>query len=113
MIFFGFYSFIEFFNAVTGRNMDMKELLESGARVQTLRQCFTIREGIKASDVRLPSRMKGFPPMDAGPVAGITIDEQSLAREYRKAMGWDSESGQPTNDTLRRLGLETLVKKHG
>ncbi len=113
MIFFGFYPFIEFFNAVTGWDMNMKQLLESGARVQTLRQCFTIREGIKVSDVRLPSRMKGVPPMDAGPVAGITIDEQSLAREYRKAMGWDPESGQPTNDTLRRLGIEALVKKHG
>jgi len=113
LIFFGFYPFIEFLNAVTGRNIDMKELLESGARVQTLRQCFTIREGIKASDVSLPPRMKGLPPMDAGPVAGITIDEQSLVHEYRKAMGWDPETGQPMNDSLKRLGLEPLVKKHG
>ena len=93
--------------------MDMKEMLESGARVQTLRQCFTMREGMKASDIRLPSRMKGLPPMDAGPVAGITIDEQSLVQEYRKAMGWDPETGQPMNDSLKRLGLEPLVKKHG
>ena len=93
--------------------MDMKELLETGARVQTIRQCFTIREGIEVSDIRLPSRMKGCLPMDAGPVAGVTIDDQSLAHEYRKAMGWDPESGQPKDDTLKRLGLEALVKKQG
>jgi aldehyde:ferredoxin oxidoreductase len=113
LIFFGYFPFIEFFNAVTGWDMDMKELLETGARVQTIRQCFTLREGIKASDVKLPSRMKVSPQKDAGPVAGVMIDEKSLAHEYRKAMGWDPESGQPTDDTLKRLGLEALVKKQG
>ena len=57
--------------------------------------------------------MKGEPPMERGPVADVTIDEQSLAHEYRKAMGWDPGSGQPIGDTLRRLGLEALVKEHG
>jgi aldehyde:ferredoxin oxidoreductase len=113
LIFFGYYPFIEFFNAVTGWELDMKEVLETGARVQTLRQCFTIREGVNIPDIRLPSRMKGDPPKETGPVAGIIIDEQSLSHEYRKAMGWDPESGQPTDDTLRKLGLDPLVKRYG
>jgi aldehyde:ferredoxin oxidoreductase len=109
-VFFGMYPFIDFFNAVTGWDMSMEEVLETGARIQTLRQCFTLREtGVSHS--KLPPRMKGAPAMESGPVAGVTIDEESLAREYRKAMGWDPESGRPTDDTLKRLDLEELVKK--
>ena len=113
LLFFGNYPFIEFFNAVTGWDVDMKEVLETGARIQTMRQCFNIREGIRTSDVKLPARMKGPSAMEAGPVAGVTIDEDSLAREYRKAMGWDPESGHPTDSTLERLGLKELVNKKG
>jgi aldehyde:ferredoxin oxidoreductase len=111
LVFFGNYPFIDFFNAVTGWGMSMEEAMETGARVQTLRQCFNLREGLGSSEIKLHTRMKGSPPMDSGPVAGVTIDEQSLAREYRKAMGWDPESGRPMDDTLRRLGLEGLVKR--
>jgi len=113
LVFFGNYPFIEFFNAVTGWGMDMGEILETGARIQTMRQCFNIREGIMANDITLPARMKGVPPMESGPVAGITLDEQSLGREYRKAMGWDPESGAPSGETVRKLGLEGLLKEQG
>ncbi len=91
--------------------MNMENILEAGARVQTLRQCFNIREGLRTTDLRLHSRMKGDPPMAEGPVGGVTIDETSLARGYRKAMGWDPESGQPKDETLKRLGLKALVDK--
>ena len=110
-VFFGYFPFVEFFNAVTGWDMNMEEILEAGARVQTLRQCFNIREGVGNSGLNLHSRMKGDPPMAAGPVQGRTIDETSLARGYRKAMGWDPESGQPKDDTIKRLGLKALVDK--
>jgi len=108
-IFFGNYPMLDFLNAVTGWNMDMDEALETGARIQTLRQCFTIREGVRPSEVKLPPRMAGRPPKDEGPLTGITIDIDSLAREYRRAMGWDPESGYPTDVTLRRLGLDEVV----
>lgn len=108
-IFFGIYPFVDFFNAATGWDMDMEEVLETGARIQTLRQCFTLRETGTLQN-KLPSRLKGAPPMEGGPVTGVTIDEQSLAREYKKAMGWDPGSGLPTEDTMRRLGLAELVK---
>ena len=49
-VFFGNYPLLEFLNAVTGWHMDVKEAFESGARIQNLRQCFNVREGIKSSD---------------------------------------------------------------
>ena len=53
------------------------------------------------------------PPQAEGPVAGVTLDVDSLAREYRQAMGWEPDSGQPEESTLEKLGLTQLVKKHG
>jgi aldehyde:ferredoxin oxidoreductase len=113
LIFFGDFPLIEFLNAVTGWDMGVDEVLETGARVQTLRQCFNIREGVKPSDVKLPPRMAGNPPQSEGPVAGVTIDIESLVREYNKAMGWDAASGHPETTTLERLGLKKLTEDCG
>jgi len=111
VIFFGNYPLLEFLNAVTGWDMDIKELLETGARIQTLRQCYNTREGLDPSKIKLPPRLAGIPPKEDGPLSDITIDIDSLASEYRKAMGWDPNTGHPTEATLERLGLKELVKK--
>ncbi len=113
LMFFGNYPLVEFLNAVTGWDLDMEEVLTTGARIQTVRHSFNIREGIQASDVKLPPRMLGQPPLDEGPLSGVTIDVDSLAAEYRQAMGWDPDSGIPQAGTLEKLGLTRLVKNHG
>jgi len=113
MMFFGNYPLVEFFNAVTGWDLDINEVLSTGARIQTLRHCFNLREGITPSDVKLPKRMAGQPPQEEGPVAGVTLDVDNLAREYRQAMGWDPDSGRPDNATLDQLGLTDLVETYG
>ncbi len=113
MMFFGNYPLVEFFNAVTGWNLNVDEVLTTGARIQTLRQCFNLREGIMPADIKLPDRMVGLPPQKEGPVAGVTIDVDNLAREYRQAMGWDPVSGRPYQSTLEKLGLARLIKAHG
>ena len=113
MMFFGNYPLVDFLSAATGWDLDVAEVLTTGARIQTLRQSFNVREGIRSSDVRLPDRMLGRPPQANGPVAGVTIDVDSLAREYRQAMGWDAESSIPDKITLEKLGLIHLVENHG
>jgi aldehyde:ferredoxin oxidoreductase len=112
-MFFGNYPLIELLNAVTGWGMDVREALTAGARIQTLRQSFNIREGISAGDTRLPDRMTGRPPQTEGPLAGVTIDVDRLSQQYREAMGWHAETGIPEKATLERLGLAELVKKFG
>ena len=112
-MFFGTYPLIELLNAATGWDLDVAEALAAGARIQTLRQCFNLREGISAQSVRLPDRMLGRPPQETGPLAGVTIDVDRLAREYRQAMGWDAETGVPTQQTLGELGLTELVGNFG
>lgn len=113
LMFFGNYPLIDFLNAVTGWDMDAQEALVTGARIQTLRQAFNVREGIEASEMKLPSRLVGSPPQSEGPLEGITIDIETLSAEYRKAMGWRPETGEPSKDTLHRLGLMELVNSFG
>jgi aldehyde:ferredoxin oxidoreductase len=113
LMFFGNFPFVDFFNAVSGWDFSVSEILTTGARIQTMRQCFNVREGIRPADIKLPDRMSGRPPHAQGPVAGVTLDIDSLAREYRQAMGWDPQSGQPQDTTLEKLGLTQLIKRHG
>jgi aldehyde:ferredoxin oxidoreductase len=113
LMFFGNFPFVDFFNAVTGWNLEVSEVLNTGARIQTLRQYFNVREGIQPSDINLPQRMVGRPPQKEGPVAGVTLDIDNLAREYRQAMGWDPHSGRPDAATLEKLGLTELIKTQG
>jgi aldehyde:ferredoxin oxidoreductase len=113
MMFFGNYPLVAFFNAVTGWNLDVAEVLTTGARIQTLRQCFNLREGFSPAAVKLPDRIAGLPPHKDGPLAGITIDVDNLAREYRQAMGWDADSGKPHKSTLEKLNLTKLIEAYG
>ena len=113
MMFFGNFPLVDFLNAVTGWNADVAEMLTTGERLMTLRQAFNIREGIEAGDVQLPDRMKGIPAQSKGPLADVTIDVDSLAREYREAMGWHADTARPTDETLEKLGLAELVRDFG
>jgi aldehyde:ferredoxin oxidoreductase len=113
LMFFGNFPFVDFLNAVTGWEVDIKQVLSAGARIQTLRQSFNIREGLQPADVKMPQRMVGRPPHAEGPVAGVTLDVDSLACEYREAMGWDPQTGRPESSVLEDLGLAELIKAHG
>jgi aldehyde:ferredoxin oxidoreductase len=113
VLFSGNFRLLDFLNAVTGWNMDIPEALETGARIQTLRQLFNFREGINPTAITLPPRLAGLPPKKEGPVAGVTIDIATMSREYWKAMGWNPETGVPTDTTIKRLELAELVREHG
>ena len=106
----GIFPILELINGVTGWDMSVSEALKTGARIQTLRQMFNAREGISPSNYALPNRLAGIPPKSEGPLRGITIDIDTLAGEYRKAMEWDPETGKPTEACLNKLGLLELVK---
>jgi len=108
----GVFPLLEFINGVTGWDISIAEAFKTGARIQTLRQLFNVREGISPADYALPNRLAGVPPKSEGPLKGITIDIDTLASEYRKAMGWDPVSGMPSESCLSELGLDKLAKSY-
>jgi aldehyde:ferredoxin oxidoreductase len=112
VVFPGFFPLLDFINAVVGWDMTIEEAVQTGARIQTLRHSFSIREGFEPAKTHImPGRMAGNPPKSEGPLKDITIDIDSLAKEYRKAMGWNPDTGHPKEETLAKLGLGELVKK--
>ena len=62
-----------------------------------------------------PKRLVGEPAQKEGPVAGVTIDHQALAKNFFAAMDWDAETGKPSRQSLEALGgMDDIIKDlHG
>ena len=98
----------QFMDYITGEQYTVDDLLIIGERIANLRMAFNLREGITLSHFKAPGRMIGDPPLQAGPLKGITIDIETLTREYCEAMGWDPETGKPSKERLKALDLTTV-----
>jgi len=101
----------EFMRAVTGWDITNDEMLMTGERISNLRQAFNIREGLNPLQFKVPDRIIGKPPKKEGPLAGITVDEDTLDREYLAAMDWDLKTAKPSKKKLLELGLEDVAKE--
>jgi aldehyde:ferredoxin oxidoreductase len=100
----------EWINAATGWDLNLKELLHVGHRIQVLRHAFNLREGIRPGDLNLPARTIGDPPLEAGPLKGVTLDMETMIHDFYRAMGYDETTGTPTKDLLESLGLHQVTK---
>ena len=105
------YPVIDGLKALTGwDDLDMQEALKIGERINTLRHCFNIREGIDPQKITLPKRLLGIPPYEEGPTAGITLDMEKVRRSYYEELDWDIETSVPSQKKLEYLNLSHLVK---
>ncbi len=100
----------EFINAVTGWDVTMDELLKTGERISNLRQSFNIREGLNPLQFKMPDRVLGRPPQKEGPVAGVTVDEDTMVKELLATMDWGITTAKPSKKKLQELGLEDVAK---
>ncbi len=97
--------FLKWLNAATGWSVDEAEFFRIGWRIQVLRHAFNAREGLPPR-FPLPARELGIPPQEEGPVAGITLDIETMASSYFQSLGLDPETGLPLPKTVAELGLE-------
>ncbi|WP_162523581.1 aldehyde ferredoxin oxidoreductase C-terminal domain-containing protein [Calorimonas adulescens] len=88
--------------AVTG--IEPQEAMAAGARVLNMRQAFNVREGLRPSDFNIPLRSVGKPPLEKGPTANCTVDNEKLGDNFFAAVGWDRTTGKPYREVLERLG---------
>jgi len=107
---FGRYPLIDLINSLTGWNSDISELETAGIRIQTLRQAFNIREGIKIHTNELNGRVIGNPPDTKGPNKGVTIEYKNFYKLYCQEMGWNPENGYPLKKTLEKLDMNYVVE---
>lgn len=92
---------------VTGWDFSGTEAMLIGERVATMSRAFNMREGLTAADDTLPKRF--FSPTPRGGLESTPIDPVAFdgaVHTFYRMMGWDSESGLPTNDKLVELGID-------
>ncbi|MDI6797862.1 MAG: aldehyde ferredoxin oxidoreductase family protein [Desulfatibacillaceae bacterium] len=98
--------FFDWINAATGWNKTPEQYMEIGERIQTIRQAFNLRQGIKPKEVELHDRAVGRPPLCRGANKGRSVDIETLVANYWEEFGWDRATGSPTPATLAKLGIE-------
>jgi aldehyde:ferredoxin oxidoreductase len=92
----------EMLNAALGWEETPESYMEIAHRIQTLRQMFNIRHGIRPAEVSLPALLYREPAA-RGPARGITYDLEAMRARYWQEMGWDAQSGIPTEAVLKKL----------
>jgi aldehyde:ferredoxin oxidoreductase len=95
----------EYLNAAAGWQKTPDEYMEIGRRIHTLRQLFSLREGVDPAQVKLPGLVYGDPPLESGMLKGKHFDVYAMRKFAWEALGWDGETGVPKPETLEALGL--------
>ena len=103
---------MEAYAALTGLQLEEGWWNTVGERVFNLERAFNVRQGLcKEDDLRIPPRY--LTPMPQGPAKGRAIRMETftaLIEQYYRARGWDVESGIPTGEKLRALGLNSVAE---
>lgn len=110
----------EMLAAITGWKINGSELLKIGERVINLQRLFNIREGFTRLDDLLPKRAISTPRFGkySDQPECATSNYEEMLGEYYQPRGWDQDTGIPTVETVKRLGIDfpevmDLLKAHG
>jgi len=96
----------DWLNAATGWQLTPEEYMTIGERIQTLKQSFNIKHGIEPRNNFISSRAQGKIPQKEGANKGRFVDVEKLASGYWEQFGWDTTTGKPKDETLRKLGIK-------
>ncbi|MCX5886483.1 MAG: hypothetical protein NT096_11345 [Proteobacteria bacterium] len=100
---------IEAYNAISGREMDLKEYLRVGERTVSVQRAFNAREGFTRKDDTLPKRFLNE-PVKGGPADGRYVKNlDAMLDEYYAESGFDKKTGWPTRTKLEELGLKDMA----
>lgn len=96
-----------------GWETSILELMRIGERRINMMRYFNAKEGFSKEEDTLPERI--FEPFLDGPSKGICLDKTKFeeAKElYYEFAGWDKETGNPKETTLRKLSIGWLLEKY-
>jgi len=96
-------------SSATGWDFTAEEGKRVGLRAVNLMKAFNLRAGI-GKELDRPSKRYGSTPLD-GPTAGTSIVPHwdAMLANYYRLMGWDSDTGVPSKETLKELGLDSVI----
>lgn len=101
----------DWFNAVTGWDMSMDEMIGVGERIANLRMAYEVREGGNPRKRAVPTRVTGETTegTSAGPLAGVKLDTELLETDFLKACDWDTETCIPSKSKPESIGLPEVA----
>ena len=101
---------IKMVEAITGNSYTEEQLTQFAYRSFTLRHAFNLREGYRRKDFKISGRAVGKPPLKAGPLKDVTVDNEKLGDNFYDYLGWDIESAVPPKEFLEGLGgLDVVI----
>jgi aldehyde:ferredoxin oxidoreductase len=101
---------LDLFNAGTGLEYSLDELIQCGERIMNLERAIIVREGFRREDDTLPYRMMNEPTDTGHP----PLDKETwdfMLDEYYEKRCWDVKTAIPTRKKLAELGLEAVTKE--
>jgi len=92
-----------FWSSITGKRMNMWQMLKAGRRIHVLERYMNTREGISRKDDTLPGRLLN--EARANDPKHRTVPLEKMLPKYYRVRGYDS-NGIPKDRTLKRLSIE-------
>lgn len=93
-----------------GYEFSATDFRKAGERLYNLARVYNIREGLTRADDTLPARLTED-PLPEGPAQGQVVNLELLLDAYYDERGWDKITGKPTQEKLKELGLEWVIKE--
>ena len=75
-----------------------------------MRHAFNLREGINPLEREVHPRIIGNPPLEAGPLAQVTVDIKAEVYWNLGALDWERVTTKPSKKKLLELGLDDVAK---
>ena len=94
---------VGYINAATGFNYDSKSLMEVGESINNLKRLISCNLGISRKDDKIPEHNKKV--LGSGRITGVKLDLEDNLKTYYKRRGWDGETGKPSKEKLKELGI--------
>lgn len=101
----------EYLTAITGLEYTDEKAFEIGYRIYLMRHAFNLREGLLPSDFDISDRAIGVPAQTEGPLKGVTVEEETISKNFFKAARIDFETGKPDLELLKEIGhLDEVIE---
>ncbi|MBT3321837.1 MAG: aldehyde ferredoxin oxidoreductase family protein [Anaerolineae bacterium] len=97
---------LDLVNAACGLELSLDDLMRSGERGWNLKRLINLNLGLSAANDRLPEPL--LEPLPDGGAEGYIIPFDEMLSAYYTARSWNAETGAPTHEKLKELGLVEL-----
>jgi aldehyde:ferredoxin oxidoreductase len=98
---------VELIKHATGYTYTLEELMAVGERCWNLKRIINHSLGLSRENDRLPQPF--LKPLPDGGSQGYVPPFDEMLEGYYRVRGWDTHTGRPTEDRLRKLNMESYI----